>query len=150
MKKSLLKLAVLTTLGFASVQTYAAGSLAALAAAPVGSAYINCYNAGRVVPPLAGPATTVLLARSNFGSAGLGGSSGVCEITGLANDATAPLPGYGLQITSTVQNVMNASGTTVIGNVTERVWRKLAATAPVTATNMCTIGTKITLSTNAL
>lgn len=146
MKKITLKLAVLGALGLASSQVFAAGSLQPLVAAPVGSAYINCYNAGRVVPPLAGPATSTLLARSNFGSTSHGGSSGVCEITGLANDATAPLPGYGLQITSTAQNIMNAANTLVIGNVTERVWRKLAATAPVTPTNMCIIGTKVTMS----
>ena len=125
--------------------------LRALAAAPTGSAYINAYNDGRTVPPLVGPAVTSFASRTNFGSdSPKGASAGLCEITGLANDATAPLPGYGLQITSTVQNIMNAAGTAVIGNVTERVWRKPAATVPVTATNMCVIGTKVTLSTNAL
>lgn len=148
MKQVSLKLAVLGALGLASAQALAAGALQPLSASPAGSAYINCYNSGRVVPPLAGPATTNLLARSNFGTTTPGGSSGVCEITGLANDATAPLPGYGLQLTSTVQNITNVAGTQVIGNVTERVWRKPAATAPVTPTNMCIIGTKVTMSGN--
>lgn len=150
MKKITLKLAVLGALGLASAQAFAAGSLCALSTVPVGSAYINAYNAGRVVPPLVGPAVTSLASRMNFGSdSPKGASAGSCEITGLANDATAPLPGYGLQITSTAQNIMNAANTVTIGTVTERVWRKPAATAPVTPTNMCIIGTKVTLQTNA-
>lgn len=149
MKNSLLNLAVISTLGVISVPAFAAGSLQPLVSAPTGSAYINCYNDGRVIPPLAGPATTALLARSNFGSTTLAGSSGVCEITGLANETTAPLPGYGLQVTSSTQSIPNAAGTATIGTVVERIWRKPAATAPVTATNMCIIGTKVTL-TNTL
>ena len=147
MKNSLLKLAVLSALGVVSAPVFAAGSLQPLVAAPTGSAYINCYNDGRVVPPLAGPAETNLNARSNFGTTALGGSSGVCEITGLANESTAPLPGYGLQVTSTTQSILNPAGGT-IGNVIERIWRKPAATAPVTPTNMCIIGTKVSLVNN--
>ena len=148
MNSSLLKLAVLGALGVASAPVFAAGSLQPLVVAPTGSAYINCYNDGRVVPPLAGPQETTLNARSNFGTTALGGSSGVCEITGLANDLTAPLPGYGLQVTSTTQSILNPAGTT-IGSVVERIWRKPAATAPVTPTNMCIIGTKVALTNNA-
>ena len=152
MKNSLLKLAVLgtlSTLGAAS-QAFAAGSLCPLVAAPTGSAYIDVYNAGRTVPPLAGPAVSSLASRMNFGSDSpkSATAAGSCEITGLASDATAPLPGYGLQVTSASQSITNPGGTT-IGTVVERIWRKPAATAPVTPTNMCIIGTKVTLSTNA-
>ena len=152
MKNVKLKLAVFGVIGLLSAQSQAAGSLINLPAdgfAAVGSdpasAYTRCYADGRVIPPLAGPATTALLARGNFGMLATAGSSGRCEITGLASDATAPLPGYGLQITSSAQSITNPGGT-VVGTVTERVWRKLAATAPVTATNMCIIGTKVTLN----
>ena len=68
MKNVKLRLAIFGVLGLASSQAFAAGSLCTLVAAPAGSAYINAYNTGRVIPPLAGPATTALLARTNFGS----------------------------------------------------------------------------------
>ena len=153
MKNVKMKVAVFGVLGLASAQAFAAGTFinlptggfAAVGADPA-SAYTRCYADGRVIPPLAGPATTALLARGNFGMVATAGSSGRCEITGIANDATAPLPGYGAQITSTTQAIRNAANTADVGSVTERVWRKLAATAPVTATNMCIIGTKVTLN----
>ena len=145
MKNSLLRLAVLGTLGMVSAPALAAGSFVPLPASPTGSAYINCYNDGRVIPPLAGPATTALLARSNFGSLPLGGSSGTCEITGLANDTTPPLTGYGLQVASNTQPILNPSSTT-IGSVTQRIWRKAASGSTPT---MCILGTKVTL-TNVL
>jgi len=148
MKNVKMRFAILGALSFTSLQVFAAGSLQPLVAAPTGSAYINCYNSGRVIPPLAGPAETTFNARSNFGITGLGGSSGVCEITGLANDAIPPLPGYGPQLATTAQSFTNVAGTQIIGNVTERVWRKPAGTAPVTPTNMCIIGTKVNMNGN--
>ena len=150
MKKTLLKIAVSSTLGFVSTQVFAAGTLCALPAAPVSSAYINAYNAGRVIPPLAGPATSVLNARMNFGTTSDGGSAGSCEITGLANDGVAPATGYGatavVSATRTIPSV--TGGATSIGQVVERIWRKPAATAPVTPTDMCIFGTKISVLSN--
>jgi hypothetical protein len=96
MKNVKLKLAVIGVFGFASAQVFAAGSLCALSAAPVGSAYINAYNTGRVIPPLAGPATTAVLARGNFGSLAHSGTVANCNISALANDSSPPLAGYTL------------------------------------------------------
>ena len=150
MRNVKLQLAVLGALGLVSSQVFAAGTLCALPAAPTGSAYINAYNDGRVIPPLAGPATTAILARSNFGTTTDGGSAGLCEITGLSNDGVAPATGYGaiavVSRTSTIPSV--TGGSTSIGEVVERIWRKPAATAPVTATPMCILGTKISNLSN--
>ena len=148
MKNVKMKLAVLGALGFASAQAFAAGTLCALPAAPAGSAYINAYNAGRVIPPLAGPATTVLLARMNFGSTTDGGSAGSCEITAIANESTPPLTGYAI-VTSANRVIPSVTGgATSIGNLLDVVWRKPAATAPVTPTPMCIIGTRVGNLTN--
>jgi len=150
MKNVKIKLAVLGALSFASAQAFAAGTLCSLAASPAGSAYINAYNSGRVVPPLAGPATTVLNARMNFGTTTDGGSAGSCEITGLANDGVAPKTGYAaaavVSATRTIPTTTGGGGS--IGQVVERIWRKPAATAPATATDMCILGTKISLLSN--
>lgn len=141
MKNVTLKLAVLGALGLASVQVFAAGSLCALAAAPTGSAYINAYNQGRVIPPLAGPATTALLARTNFGTSTDGGSAGLCEITALANDTVTPVSGYTL-VASTNRTLPSVTGgATSIGLVADRVWRN-------TANTMCIFGTKVYNLTN--
>jgi hypothetical protein len=150
MNQSLLKLTVLGALGLASTQVFAAGTLCALPAAPAGSAYINAYNDGRVIPPLAGPPTTTILARSNFGTGADATSAGLCEITALANDSVAPAPGYGaIAVTSRTATIPSVTGgATSIGQVVERIWRKPAATAPVTATPMCILGTKISVLSN--
>ena len=141
MKNVKLKLAVFGALGLASVQALAAGSLCALAAAPAGSAYINAYNQGRVIPPLAGPATTVLLARMNFGSTADGGAGGNCEITALANETTPPLAGYSL-VTSAVRTIPpTTGGAGSIGSVLDIIWRNAAGTT-------CVFGTRTTF-TNA-
>ncbi len=148
MKDIKMRLAILGVFGLASSQVFAAGSLCALAAAPSGSAYINAYNDGRVIPPLSGPATTVLLARSNFGSTQDGGSAGLCEITGLANDTVSPLAGYTLRASTNRVLPSVTGGSTAIGTVIDRVWRKPAATAPATATDMCIFGTEVSNLTN--
>lgn len=150
MKNVKLKAAVLGVLSFVSAQAFAAGTLCALPAAPTGSAYINAYNDGRVIPPLAGPATTPLLARSNFGTTTDAGSAGLCEITSLANDSVAPLPGYGaIAVVSATRTIPSVTGgSTSIGQVVERIWRKPAATTPVTPTDTCILGTKISVLSN--
>ncbi|BEV08855.1 hypothetical protein [Methylophilus sp. DW102] len=133
------------TLTVASISAFAAGSFCMLPASPSGSAYINLYNDGRVIPPLAGPPVSSLLSRTNFGiDLPNGGSAGVCQISGLANNSTAPLPGYGLQVTANTQNIYAVDGTTIIGGVTERIWRK-TSTSPA----MCILGTSVALTSNA-
>lgn len=145
MYKTTIKLAVIGALGFVSSASFAAGTFCSLASAPTGSAYINLYNDGRTVPPLAGPAVTPLQSRLNFGGDyPYGGPAGSCQITGLANEATAPISGYGLQVTSNSQNVFATDGVTVIGNATQRIWRNTSVSPA-----SCILGTKVTLSTNA-
>ena len=148
MKNVKMRLAILGALSLASTQLFAAGSLCALAAAPTGSAYINAYNDGRVVPPLAGPAVTILQARMNFGTTTDGGSAGLCEITGLANDLTTPITGYSLVVSTNRTLPSVTGGATSIGTVIDRVWRKPAATAPVTPTDVCIFGTEVSNLTN--
>jgi len=141
MKNLTLKLAVLGVLSIASVSSFAAGTLCSLVAAPTGSAYINAYNDGRVIPPLAGPATTALLARANFGSLTYGGAAGLCQITGLANDTVTPVAGYTLAA-STNRPIPYVTGAgTSIGTVIDRVWRNAAQTS-------CIFGTEISNLTN--
>ena len=150
MKNVKLKAAVIGVFSFVTAQAYAAGTLCSLPAAPTGSAYINAYNDGRVIPPLAGPAVTVLQARTNFGTTTDGGSAGLCEITAISNDSSAPLPGYGaLPVVSATRTIPSVTGgATSIGQVVERIWRKPAATTPVTPTDTCILGTKISVLSN--
>jgi hypothetical protein len=150
MKNVKLKAAVIGVFSFVTVQAFAAGTLCSLPAAPTGSAYINAYNDGRVIPPLAGPATTVLNARMNFGTTTDGGSAGLCEITALSNDSAPPLTGYGaIAVVSATRTIPSVTGgSTSIGQVVERIWRKPAATAPVTPTDTCILGTKVTNLSN--
>lgn len=134
MKKTLLNLAVLGALSV-SAQAFAAGALSALSDAPAGSAYINCFNTNR----------TVADPRNNFGQNPGAVTNGACEITGLANDSTSPKTGYALVASASrvVPTVTGGAGN--IGSVTERVWRKPAATAPATPTDMCIFGAKVAL-----
>jgi hypothetical protein len=142
MKNVKMKLALLSALSLASMQSMAA--LCTLSATPTGSAYIDAYNAGRTVPPLAGPAVSSLASRMNFGSdSPYAGSAGNCEVTGIANDNTSPETGYSL-VASTNRILPSVTGgTTQIGTVIDRVWRKPAATAPTTPTAMCYFGTRV-------
>jgi len=150
MKNSHFRLTLFSVFGLLSTDAFAAGALCALPAIPTDSAYINAYNDGRVVPPLVGPSVPVLQARMNFGTTPDGGSAGLCEITALSNDNAAPLPGYGVIAVVSATRVIPSitGGTTSIGQVIERIWRKPAATSPVTSTDMCILGTKVSNLTN--
>lgn len=139
MKKSLLQVAVLAGLGV-SGHALALG-LDPLVAAPSGSAYINCYNDGR----------TSTAPRGNFGSYPIPSTElpsstafNKCAVVGLANDTAAPKTGYTLAASTTRTVPTTTGGTGNIGNVVDRVWRKPAATAPVTTTDMCIFGAKFT------
>lgn len=137
--------AFVSALAFSPISSMAAGAFCALPATPTGSAYINMYNDGRIVPPLGGLPVTPLQSRTNFGiDLPYGGAAGQCQITGLSNNSTAPLPGYGLQVTSNFQSIFANDGVTIIGNVTQRIWRKTSTTPA-----MCILGTSAVLSTNA-
>jgi hypothetical protein len=141
MKNIKMKLVVSSALALVSSQVFAA--LEPLVAAPTGSAYINCFNDGRVTP-----ASTANDARNNFGSSTNASSNGVCEITGISNDASSPKTGYSI-VTSATRTIPSVTGgSTSIGQLIERIWRKPAATAPVTATDMCIFGAKVSNLSN--
>ena len=138
MKKVTLKLAVLSALGLASAQTFAAGLVPVPAAGFGTTAYTNCYNTGR----------TVADPKQNFGSSGPATNvttNHVCHVV-VANELTSPVAGYTLAVatTRTIPSPI-AGGPANIGNVKDYVWRKLAATAPVTPTDMCVFGTRVQL-----
>lgn len=134
------QLAVVSIFGLAALETQAA--TCSLPASPTSSAYINAYNDGRTVPPLAGPAVSSLNSRMNFGSdSPYQGSAGSCEVTGLANDNSPPETGYTLVASTNRALPSVTGGSTSIGTVADRVWRNSAGT-------MCYFGTKITSLTN--
>jgi hypothetical protein len=141
MKNVKLRLAIFGALGLASAQAFAAGTLCALPAAPTGSAYIDAYNTGRVIPTM--PATTtVCLARTNFGTNTRATSSCTvsdCAITSIASEITPPLAGYTLITSATRSIPTTTGGGGNIGNVLDLVFRK-AGTTP-----MCIIGTRATM-----
>ena len=147
MRSSLLKLAILGTLGFVSSQAFALG-LEPLAAAPTGSAYINCYNKNRVTPS-GGVADNV---KGNFGSYPIPGANlpsttvnNTCFIAKPASELTSPKTGYTIAGSRTVTIPTTTGGTGNIGSLVDYVWRKPAATAPATPTDMCIFGARATM-----
>ncbi|MCX7185983.1 MAG: hypothetical protein NTW57_01855 [Methylophilales bacterium] len=141
MKNVTLKFAVLATLGFVSAQVSAAGLVAIPAAGFGTTAYTNCYNTGR----------TVADPKQNFGSysqATNTTTNNTCYAT-AANEASSPVAGYTL-VAATTRYIPAVTGGTAtatvnIGNVKDSVWRKPAATAPATPTDMCIFGTRVQL-----
>lgn len=139
MKNVKMRMAVLGALGFASSQAFALG-FEALPAAPTGSAYINCYNANRVVPP-----ATADDVKGNFGSYPIAGpnlpsttKNNTCFVAKPLSDAVAPLSGY-TSIASRTTNIPTATGAGGnIGTIVDRVWRNAANT-------MCIFGTRVTM-----
>lgn len=139
MKNMTLKLALLSVFGVSS-HVYALG-LEPLVASPTGSAYISCFNAGRTAgdpkgnfgsyQPISPPTSTV---------------NNTCALVGLVNDSSSPKTGYAL-VTSAVRTIPTSTGAGgSIGNITERIWRKPAATSPTTPTDMCIFGAKVQLT----
>lgn len=139
MRNVTLKMAVLGALSFVSTHTYAAGFVS-LPASPTGSAYINCFNANRVVP-----AANADEVKGNFGSFPIPSTSqptttinDTCFVAKPTFDSTAPLAGYtsvGFQSTQ-IPTSTGAGGN--IGTIVDRVWRNAANT-------MCIFGTRVTM-----
>jgi len=147
MKASMVRLAVLSTLSVAYSQVLAAGFEALPTTTPITvtggtTAYITCNPTG------------------DFGS-GSGANASVktptsspndtCYVSAPSTDLTAPVTGYSLVAsanrTVTLNNTYSGSTNKNIGTVLDVVWRKPAATAPVTTTDMCIYGTKFTATT---
>jgi len=137
MRNVTLKMAVLGALSFVATETYAAGFVA-LSASPTGSAYINCYNANRVVPP-----ATADDVKGNFGSFPIASTlqpsttvNSTCFVAKPTFESTAPISGY-TSIGSRTSNILGDAGNT-IGTLVDRVWRN--------ATNdTCIFGTRVTM-----
>lgn len=139
MKNVKMKLAIFGVLGVLAAQASATGLVTIPAAGFASSAYTDCFNTGRTgadpkgnfgsYQPVTNPTTTV---------------NNTCA-TFPANENTAPETGYTLVVsaTRTIPTVTGGAGN--IGNVVDRIWRKPAATAPVTSTDMCIFGAKVTM-----
>jgi hypothetical protein len=132
MKNSMIKLAVLAALG-TSVQAFATGLVTIPAAGFASSAYTSCNTTG------------------NFGSstttAPTAGANNTCAVFPAA-EPTSPVSGYTLAVATTRSIPSVTGGTTSIGSLVDYVWRKPAATAPVTTTDMCIFGTRVGIMTN--
>lgn len=140
MRNVTLKMAVMGALSFVSTQSYALG-FEPLPASPTGSAYINCYNANRVVPP-----STADDVKGNFGSYPIASPllpsstvNNTCFVTKPLSEAVAPLSGY-TSIAFRSSSILGDAGNT-IGTIVDRVWRNAAQ-------DTCIFGTRVTM-TNA-
>jgi hypothetical protein len=133
MKTSMLRLAVLSALGFANA-SYAAPGLVSLPTTGFStSAYTNCFNDGR----------TAADPKGNFGSYSpitvpTTSVNNTCWVAKPASELVAPLSGYTLVGSRTV-NIPGDSGN--IGTLLDYAWRN-------SSTGMCIIGTRVTM-TNA-
>lgn len=94
------------------------------------TAYVPCNNIGGIKNPTTSPANECFLSPNP------------------PSDLSSPLPGYGLVVTAsrpvTLNNVYSGNTNKNIGTLLDVVWRKPAATEPLTATPMCIYGTKFT------
>lgn len=144
MKNVTLKLAVLGSVAYSAYALAAPG----FTALPTTTPFTH--------PTVAG-ATTAYVRCNDTGNFGSGASvknpttspSNECFLTpNPASDLAAPLTGYSLVTSAsrpvTLNNVYSGNTNKSIGTVLDVVWRKPAATAPVTATPMCIYGTKFT------
>lgn len=141
MKNFELRLAVFAAISVLSVQAHAAGFTALPAAGFSGTAYMPCYNAGRVIP-YGGIANNT---RGNFGSFPIAlanypasGTNDECWVAKPTSEATIPAGKTGFTATASVtRSIPNpVSGGASIGEVYDRYWRN-------PTTNTCIIGTRV-------
>lgn len=156
MKKVQLKLAIIGAFSVFSATTMSAGFVNIPTTGFSGSAYTRCMAQPITI---GGSATTP----GNFGSGSTANSNptptpsttanNTCAIVPApANDLTSPETNYSF-VTSATRTVsinnIYTSGSVNVGNVLEVVWRKPAASAPVTSTPVCIIGTRVSLTNTA-
>ena len=142
MKNFKLRLAIAGAILVFVGQAQAAGFTALPAIGFTGTAYMPCYNTGRVIP-YGGIANNT---RGNFGSYPIAaanlpsaGSNDACWVAKPVNEATLPAGFIGYTVTaSTVRNISNpdTSNPNPVGEVYDRYWRN-------PATNTCIIGTRV-------
>lgn len=139
MKRSILKLSILTAMGLSAAHVQAAGFVALPDTGFSASAYTNCYNAGRVIP-YAGIADNT---KGNFGSYPIASANqpststnSTCFVAKPANEVISPISGYSL-VGNRISNIPDVTGgSVIIGQLVDRVWRN-------TAGNMCIFGTRV-------
>lgn len=140
MKHSKLKVTILAAIGLTAVQANALGLVALPDTGFTNSAYTNCYNDGRVVPP-----TGADDVKGNFGSYPIASANrpsssknNTCYITPPLAEGISPVAGYSLVgfRTNTIPATTGGSGN--IGTLVEYVWRNAANT-------MCLFGARVTM-----
>ncbi|MCB5189342.1 hypothetical protein LG198_01185 [Methylobacillus arboreus] len=152
MKNATLKLAVLGVFSIASTQAISAFVNIPTTGFP-SSAYTRCMAQPTTI---GGSATTV----GNFGSGSVGNgnptpaptttANNTCAIVPApANDSTSPETNYTFVTSANRPIVVNniyTSGNVTVGALLEVIWRKPAASAPVTPTPVCIVGTRVSLT----
>ncbi|WP_211116133.1 hypothetical protein [Methylophaga sp. SB9B] len=140
MKQKALKLTILAAIGFSAAQAQALGLVALPDTGFASSAYTNCYNDGRVVPP-----SNADDVKGNFGSYPIASANrpsssknNTCYVTPPAAEGTSPIAGYTLAGFRTTNIPTTTGGTGNIGTVVDYLWRNAAQT-------MCIFGTRATM-----
>jgi len=156
MKNTVFKLAVLGVLTTASNQSISAGFVSMPTTGFTASAYTSCIAQPTTI---SGVTTT----SGNFGSGTTGNGNPTPTPTTTANNICAIVPAPSSDIGSpetnysyvasatrpiTINNIYT-SGSVTLGSVLDIVWRKPSASAPVTPTPMCILGTRVTLTNNS-
>lgn len=141
MKQKALKLTIVATLVMTTAQVQALGVVALPDTGFASSAYTNCYNAGRVVPP-----SNANDVKGNFGSYPIASANqpstsinNTCYVAPPSSEAFSPIAGYNPTAavrTTTIPATTGGGGN--IGTIVDRVWRNAAGT-------MCVFGTRITM-----
>ena len=135
MKNVKLQLAVLSAFSALSAQVLATGFINIPTTGFATSAYTLCNTTG------------------NFGLSGYTwpttGANNTCAVF-PPNQTAGPDTGYTVIISAVrpliVNNIYTGSTNITVGQLTDTVWRKPAATAPVTATPMCIYGAKVVMN----
>ena len=145
MKHSKLKLTMLAALGFSAAQAHALGLVALPDTGFSSSAYTNCYNDGRVVPP-----STADDVKGNFGSYPIASANqpsttknNTCFVAKPADITISPIAGYTLVGYRSSMIPRSTGGGGNIGTILDLVWRDDATSS------MCLFGTQIASMINA-
>lgn len=140
MKKSVLISALLAAMGVAAQAQ--AGVVAVPAAGFATSAYTNCYNTGRTAADPKGNFGQYPFSAAQLPSATV---NSTCWVTKPALEVTLPTDfgtGYTLVGSRSVAIPTTTGGTGNIGTLVDYAWRN-------SATNMCVIGTRVTMAAGA-
>ncbi|MFL9609878.1 hypothetical protein ACKF11_07300 [Methylobacillus sp. Pita2] len=153
MKNAKLQLAVLGVFSVASAQSMSAGFVNIPTTGFSTSAYTRCMaqpitiGGSSTTPGNFGSGST---ANGNLAPTPTTSANNTCAIVPApANDIASPETNYAFVTSANRPIVVNniyTSGNVTVGSLLEVVWRKPAASAPVTATPMCIIGARVSLT----